>query len=55
MRKNYSDLETPRFERHGVIDFDADKFEPTKESLLIYQELTAISEEIEECRKRNCR
>ena len=55
MRKNYSDSTTPAFERHGVIDFDAGKFEPTTESLQIYQELSAISEEIEECRKRNCR
>ena len=55
MRKNYSDLTTPAFERHGVIDFDTDKFEPTDESLKIYQELTIISEEIEKCRKRNCR
>ena len=53
MRKNYSDSMTPAFERRGVFDFDTDKFEPTYESLEIYHELTAISEEIEECRKRN--
>ena len=55
MRKNYSDSMTPSFERRGVIDFDAGKFEPTTESLEIFRELNAISEEIEECRKRNCR
>ncbi len=54
MRKDYSDSMTPAFKRGGVIDFDTDKFEPTKESLEIFQELNAISEEIEECRKRNC-
>ena len=53
MRKNYSDLMTPAFERSGAIDFDTEKFEPTDESLMIFQELNAISEEIEECRKRN--
>ena len=54
MRKNYSDSMTPAFKRQGVTDFDVEKFEPTSESLEIYQELSAISEEIEECRKRNC-
>ena len=54
MRKNYSDLTTPAFERRGAIDFDTEKFEPTAESLMIFQELSAISEEIEACRRRNC-
>jgi hypothetical protein len=36
-----------------VIDFDTKEFEPTPESLKIYAELNAISEEIDQCRKRN--
>ena len=55
MRKNYSDSMTPAFRRGGAIDFDTEKFVPTNESLKIFQELNAISEEIEECRRRNCR
>lgn len=43
----------PEFKRQGVIDFDTDKFKPTLESVKIYEELNAISEEIERCRARN--
>ena len=55
MRKNYSNSKVPEFKRQGVIDFDTEKFKETPESLKIYQELNAISEEIEDCRKRNAR
>ena len=43
----------PEFKRQGVIDFDTEKFKPTRESVKIYEELNAISEEIEKCRARN--
>ena len=43
----------PAFKRQGVIDFDTDKFKPSPESLEVYEELNAISEEIEKCRERN--
>lgn len=39
----------PSFAKREAYDFGA-----TKESLKIYQELNEISEEIEECRLRNC-
>ena len=39
--------------RQGVINFDTSEFEPTSESLKIYNELNAISEEIDKCRARN--
>lgn len=55
MRKNYSDLAVPAFSRQGVIDFDTEMYEPTKESVAIFEELNAISEEIELCRERNAR
>lgn len=53
MPKNYSDSMVPEFHRQTLIDFDADKFVPTRESLAIFNELNAISEEIERCRTRN--
>lgn len=37
----------------GVINFDTTEFEPSPESLKIYNELNAISEEIDQCRARN--
>ena len=55
MRKNYSDLSVPAFKRQGIIDFDTSKFEPSLESIEIYEELNAIAEEIERCRERNAR
>lgn len=48
-QRNYLVSNAPR----GVIDFDTKEFEPTPESLKIYAELNAISEEIDQCRKRN--
>lgn len=48
MQKNYSSLK-----RQNTIDFDTEKFKPTKESIKIFEELNAISEEIEKCRERN--
>ncbi len=41
--------QVPSFARKETYDFDA-----TKEALEIYQELNAISEEIEKCRLKNC-
>lgn len=35
------------------INFDTSEFEPTSESLKIYDELNAISKEIDQCRERN--
>ena len=55
MQRNYSDLMTPSFKRQSAIDFDMEIYQPNPESIKIYEELNAISEEIEECRKRNCR
>lgn len=55
MPKNYSNSAVPAFKRSGTIDFDTDKFEPNAESVKVFEELNAISEEIEKCRKRNCR
>lgn len=53
MPKNYSDLMVPEFHRQTLIDFDTDKFIPTAETIKVYEELNAISEEIEKCRMRN--
>lgn len=53
MPKNYSDSMVPEFHRQTLIDFDTDKFIPTKESIEVYRELNAISEEIERCRTKN--
>lgn len=53
MPRNYSNSVLPSFERSDLIDFDAKKFTPNPESIKIYEELNAISEEIEQCRKRN--
>ena len=53
MPKHYSDSIVPEFHRQTLIDFDTDKFIPTEESIKIYEELNAISEEIEKCRTRN--
>ena len=48
MQKNYSDFQVPTFARREVYNFDA-----TSDSFEIFRELNQISEEIEECRKRN--
>ena len=53
MQKNYLDSMVPEFKRQTLIDFDADKFVPSPETLKIYEELSSISEEIERCRERN--
>ena len=53
MRNNFSNSRVPAFRRSGTIDFDTEKFKPTPESVKIYEELNAISEEIENCRRRN--
>lgn len=53
MPKSYSDSMVPEFHRQTLIDFDTDKFVPTPESVEIFEELNAISEEIERCRTRN--
>lgn len=49
MPEDYSEFKVPSFAKREVYNFDANK-----DTLEIYQELTAISEEIEECRLRNC-
>ncbi|MBR3323975.1 hypothetical protein IKG24_00325 [Candidatus Saccharibacteria bacterium] len=54
MRKNFSNSTVPAFRRSSTIDFDTEKFVPSLESVKIYEELNAISEEIEKCRERNC-
>lgn len=53
MRRNYSISSMPTNNSQGVINFDTDEFIPSKESLKIYDELNAISEEINQCRARN--
>ena len=45
---DYSTFNIPSFAKREVYDFEV-----TKDSLEIYQELNAISEEIEACRLRN--
>ena len=55
MRKKYSDSAVPAFKRQFLIDFDTEKFRVNPESVKVFEELNAISEEIEKCRKRNSR
>ena len=52
-QKNSLISSVPEFKRQGVIKFDTSEFETTKESLKIYDELNAISKEIDKCRARN--
>ena len=47
MQENSSVFRVPSFA-------EAYDFEATKDTLEVYQELTAISEEIEECRSKHC-
>lgn len=49
MPDNYSTFPIPSFAKREVYNFDA-----TKETFELYQELNQISEEIEQCRLRNC-
>lgn len=53
MQKNSLNSAVPKFERKSAISFDTEQFKPNPESIKIYEELNAISEEIEQCRKRN--
>ena len=53
MRKNYSNSTASILKQPNLIDFDTEKFTPSPESIKIYEELNAIAEEIETCRKRN--
>lgn len=53
MRRNSLISRTPETPKQGVINFDTDEFKPSRESLKIYAELNAISEEIDQCRARN--
>lgn len=48
-------MKQPKTQKNSLIsiNFDTSEFEPTSESLKIYEELNAISEEIDQCRKRN--
>ena len=43
-------FKVPSFAKREAYDFDT----TTRDSMAIYEELTAISEEIEKCRLRNC-
>ena len=49
MPEDYSVFNIPSFKKPETYDFDA-----TEKTLLVYQELKEISEEIEKCRLRNC-
>ena len=49
MQENYSEFKVPSFAKREVYNFD----ETTNDSYSIYEELNAISEEIEQCRLRN--
>ncbi|MBQ1298787.1 hypothetical protein IJH72_00865 [Candidatus Saccharibacteria bacterium] len=49
MEENHSTFKIPSFARSEVYDFDA-----SKDTLEVFKELNAISEEIESCRLRNC-
>ena len=53
MQRNYLNLTVPKFERQNTLGFDTEQFKPSPESIEIYKELNAISEEIEKCRERN--
>lgn len=53
MRRNSLISRVPENQPNDAINFDTSEFEPTKESLKIYGELNAISEEIDQCRARN--
>jgi uncharacterized protein YydD (DUF2326 family) len=48
MQENYSTFNVPSFAREKTYNFDA-----TREYAEIFEELNAISEEIEQCRARN--
>ena len=48
MQENYSTFNVPSFARKKAYDFDA-----IKDYSEIYEELNAISEEIERCRAKN--
>ena len=50
MPENYSEFKVPSFARPEAYNFD----EITDDSRSVYDELNAISEEIEKCRLRNC-
>ena len=54
MRKNYSDSTMPYFQRGSRYNFDEQRPRATRETLAVFDELNAISEEIERCRARNC-
>lgn len=48
MLETSSTFKIPSFARREIYDFDS-----TDESFAVYQELTAIAEEIEKCRAEN--
>ncbi len=50
MSENYSEFKVPSFAKREAYNFDT----ITKDSQSVYEELNAISEEIEKCRLRNC-
>lgn len=49
MQPSYSNFEAPSFAKREVYLFE----EATPETISVYRELTAISEEIEKCRSKN--
>lgn len=49
MQKNYSDSQIPSFARESAYDFAV----RPDTSYRLYQELSQIAEEIEQCRRRN--
>lgn len=55
MRKNYLNSRASAPQSRETVDFDMEIYQPSPETIEIYNELSAISEEIEKCRNRNCR
>lgn len=50
MQTNYSNSQMPAFDRQSAYDF----VDPNDKNGELYAELVKISEEIEQCRLRNC-
>lgn len=49
MANDYTSFQIPSYTRQESYDFEA-----SDENYKVYEELNKISEEIEECRRRNC-
>ncbi len=50
MEENYLEYKVPSFAKSEAYDFD----DSSSEDLRIFEELNAISQEIEKCRLENC-